>query len=66
LVDVLKIVPENIHESVEITHCHGFNQEVGVMREKEETTTLTHTFTSFKHTFDVLFECWVQTFNDII
>jgi hypothetical protein len=56
---VLKVVLENVHESIEIIHGQCFDQEVSVMREEEETSTLSHTLTGFENTFNVVLVGWV-------
>jgi hypothetical protein len=63
---VLKVVFENIHEGVEIIHSHCFNQEISIVGEEEETSTLSHAFSCLKDTLNILIIDWTQTFFDVI
>jgi hypothetical protein len=55
---MLKIVLKHIHEGIKIIHSHRFNQEICVVREEEETSTLSHTFSSFEDTLNVVVIDW--------
>jgi len=55
---MLKVEFKNIHESIEIIHSQCFDQEVCVMREEEETSTLAHAFSSLEDTLNVVIVDW--------
>lgn len=50
-----KVRPKKAHEGIEVAVSHSFDNELLVLREKEERTTFALRFTSFENFLLVLF-----------
>jgi hypothetical protein len=62
---VFKIVFEERLERFEIIHGHSFDQKLLIVAEKEEASTLSHTFTRFEDGLLIALDVWMEAFFDI-
>ena len=64
-IDMHEVILEQFLKCCIISNRHCLNQEVVIVRLKEEATTFSHTFTSFENSLDVFFDLWPETFLEI-